>query len=140
MGMSPEQARRWAQTRQKGRTRFVWLIGVLGWGLAMGLCFPVAVAAVGSFLPDNIMPGWERLPVLLAWSLIICPIAGYFVGLCCWQAAESQYARATQLDRTEQALDRAEGLLERWEKVTPREGISDNRPAAEPAAAPDPAA
>jgi hypothetical protein len=79
-----------------GRTRYVWLVGVLGWGLAMGFCVPLVVAAVGFWIP--VVPGPERLPVLLAWSLILFPIGGYFVGVCTWSATEGQYERATRDD------------------------------------------
>jgi hypothetical protein len=119
--MSPEQVKRWEKTRRMGRTHFVWLFGVLGFGLTMGVCLPVAIAAVGSYLPGNIVPGWERLPYSLSVCLILSPLVGYFAGLTMWQVTESQYARATQLERTEQVLDRAENLLDQLEKVGPRE-------------------
>jgi hypothetical protein len=115
--MSPKQVKRWARTRQMGRTRYVWLIGVLGFGLTLGVCLPVAIAAVGSWLPGKIVPGWERLPVHLVGCLIVCPIGGYFFGVCMWRAVESEYERATQFHPTERVLDRAEELLERWEKA-----------------------
>jgi len=96
MGMSPGQVKRWAKTRRMGRTQFVWLFGVLGFGLTMGFCLPVASVAVGSYLHVPFMPGWERLPNLIALCLIISLIGGYFCGLCIWWRAESQYDRATR--------------------------------------------
>lgn len=96
MRMSPKQIRRWAKTRQMGRTRFVWLIGVLGWGLISGLCFPLVIAVVGSAYP--VVPGWERYPVNLAMSLLLFPIGGYFFGVCTWWVTEREYQRATRVD------------------------------------------
>jgi hypothetical protein len=79
-----------------GRTRYVWLIGVLGWGLTMGICLPLVVAAVGSWLP--VVPSWDQLPFLFTRSLIICPIGGYFFGLFTWAATEAQYEKSTRDD------------------------------------------
>lgn len=46
MGMTQKQREKWAKTRQMGRTRFVWLTGVAGWGLE------------GDQTHGNIVPEW----------------------------------------------------------------------------------
>ena len=61
-----------------GRTRYIWLVGVLGWGVATGSMWAVAMAA---------MQGWDRLPVLLAIALVGFPIGGYFFGAWVWKAS-----------------------------------------------------
>jgi hypothetical protein len=87
--MNPKQRERWAKTRQMGRTRFVWLVGVLGWGVSVGIGWSLAMAAVN---------GWDRLPVLLPIALIGFPIGGYFFGTLTWRWSEKQYEQATRDD------------------------------------------
>ncbi|QEL19011.1 hypothetical protein [Limnoglobus roseus] len=72
MEMTPKQAKRWATTRAKGRSRFIWFNGVLVWGLTMAVVWPVAMAAV---------QGWDRLPLLMACAIVGFPIAGYYFGV-----------------------------------------------------------
>jgi hypothetical protein len=76
-----------------GRSRYIWLFGVLFWGLGTGILWPVLMAA---------MQGWERFPTLLVYGLVAFPIGGYFVGVITWRMAEAQYTRATQ-DETNDA-------------------------------------
>jgi hypothetical protein len=46
MAMSPKQLKKWAKTRQMGRARYIWLYGVLGWGLMTGVSWSVAMGAM----------------------------------------------------------------------------------------------
>jgi hypothetical protein len=82
MKMSRQQLDNWAEIRQKGRTRYVWLNGVLCWGLPTGVLWAVAMAA---------MEGWNRLPLLLAFAIIGFPIGGFFFGWWNWKMAEGRY-------------------------------------------------
>lgn len=85
--MSQKQLVNWAKTRQKGRARYVWLNGVLTWGLTTGVLWAIAMAA---------MQGWERLPLLLALAVICFPIGGFFYGMWTWKMAENQYQQASR--------------------------------------------
>ena len=87
MGMNPKQVERWARIRQMGRTRYIWLHGVLGWGLTVGVVWAVIMAA---------SRGWDRLPILLALAVIGFPIGGYFFGVVTWKTSEKQFAEATR--------------------------------------------
>lgn len=87
MKMSQKQLVNWAKTRQKGRARYVWLNGVLTWGLTTGVLWAIAMAA---------MQGWERLPLLLALAVICFPIGGFFYGMWTWKMAENQYQQASR--------------------------------------------
>lgn len=62
--MTPRQMERWANMRARGRTRFVWLVGVCGWGVTVGLAW----AAIMAF-----RQGWDQLPFLLPVALIVFP-------------------------------------------------------------------
>jgi hypothetical protein len=90
--LTEKQIARWEKTRKMGRARYIWLVGVLGWGVATGSMWAVAMAA---------MQGWERLPVLLAMALVGFPIGGYFFGMWVWKASESQYQQALAEKRKE---------------------------------------
>lgn len=85
MAMNAKQLERWANIRRGGRTRYIWVQGVLGWGLSMGIFWPLAMAFV---------QGWDRLPIMLPLALIGFPIGGYFFGAWTWRVSEAQYQRA----------------------------------------------
>jgi len=87
MRMTQQQAERWARTRQKGRKRFVWVHGVLGWGLPMAITCPVLLA---------VFQGWERLPLNLPIALVLFPIGGYWFGAWMWRFGEQKYQQALQ--------------------------------------------
>ena len=84
MAMNAKQAERWAKSRQRGRTRYIWVNGVLGWGVTMGLVWPIAMAA---------QQGWQHLTGLLPIALVGFPIGGYFFGVWTWRVYESQFDR-----------------------------------------------
>lgn len=87
MKMTQKQLENWARIRQRGRTRYIWLNGVLYWGLSTGVLWAVTMAAV---------QGWDRLPRLLAFAVIGFPIGGIFFGLWTWKLAEDRYQQASQ--------------------------------------------
>ena len=83
--MTSRQMQRWAKTRAKSRTRFVWLMGVVAWGLPTAIGWSVAMAA---------FQGWERLPLLLLNALVLFPIGGYWFGGSLWRKCEGLYEQA----------------------------------------------
>lgn len=85
MGMTPDQIKQWSKTRRMGRTRYVWLYGVLRWGLTVGVVWAVVMAA---------FQGWERLPILLALAVVGFPMGGYLFGVVTWRQNEGQYEQA----------------------------------------------
>jgi hypothetical protein len=84
MKMSQRQVERWERTRRMGRTKLIWLYGVLGWG--------VSVAVSWSMLMSWIR-GWDRLHVLLPLALVIFPLGGFFFGIVAWRSSESRCAK-----------------------------------------------
>jgi hypothetical protein len=82
MKMTPRQVEGWSKTRAKGRTRFVWLTGVVSWGVPVAIIWSVAMAS---------FKGWDRFPHLLRIALILFPIAGYWFGSYVWRKSEEQY-------------------------------------------------
>ena len=87
MGMTHQQREKWAKTRQMGRARFVWLIGVAGWGLPTGILWSIMMA---------FMQGWSKLPLYLVLAVIGFPIGGYFFGQRIWKKGEENFRQANQ--------------------------------------------
>jgi hypothetical protein len=80
--MTKRPAERWAVTRAKGRTRFIWLVGVALWGPITGVLWSVIM---------HLLLGWKLLRIFLPGALIIFCIAGYFFGAWTWQPSEDDY-------------------------------------------------
>jgi hypothetical protein len=76
---------RWEKTRSKGRSRFVWLVGVTLWGITTGILWALAMAWID---------GFDKLPILLALALFGFPIGGYFFGAWMWNKIEAEYRKA----------------------------------------------
>jgi hypothetical protein len=83
MAMNPKQFERWARTRAKGRARFIWIDGVIGWGLTM------AVILLPLFALTN---GWGPVQRSLPFALVLFPVVGYGWGVRMWHLSERQYA------------------------------------------------
>ena len=76
--MNEKQFRRWAKTRQKGRTHFIWVRGVLICG--------VLATVLNLFLWSN-----NVSPLLAIILVIIGCICGYFWGVWMWELIEKRY-------------------------------------------------
>lgn len=87
MKMSPKQFEKWAKIREKGRTRYIWVNGVLGWGLTTGVLWAVVMAA---------LQGWKHLALFLTLAAIGFPIGGYFFGRWTWSLFEKQFEQASR--------------------------------------------
>ncbi|MEN9491217.1 MAG: hypothetical protein RJA63_1666 [Pseudomonadota bacterium] len=74
--------RKWEVTRAKGEKRFVWVNGVLGWGLLTATLF-------SAFMVGFNDASWATILV----AFLIFPAGGYFWGVAVWRIAEGQYAK-----------------------------------------------
>ena len=72
-----------------GRTKFIWLRGVVGWGIATALIWSLVMAA---------WHGFQTLPIYLGGAIILFPVGGYFWGVWVWRLSERQYLEATKKD------------------------------------------
>jgi hypothetical protein len=72
--------RRWVQTRLRGRQRYVWVHGVVGWGIlfALGQCG-------GLFLSGRFHP------VVTLAIVAYSAVGGYFVGAAEWKHNEEAH-------------------------------------------------
>ena len=80
----PRSLQKWAETRQKGKWRFVCITGVLAWGLPM---FVVMTFFVNRRTEVPLTPG--RIAV----SAILWIIGGFFFGLSTWALSERKYRK-----------------------------------------------
>jgi hypothetical protein len=92
-----EKWSRWERTRSGGRTRFIWLWGVVAWGVPWGVLMTGFLAALATDRHQAV--SW-----IIALPLPLGPIGGYFFGVVLWHRVESQYLSALQLaeDRAQQ--------------------------------------
>jgi hypothetical protein len=72
--------RRWERVRARGRRRYIWTRGVLGWGGLMTLGF-----CLGNWLND----GFDFAPAAATTGL--CAAGGYFMGVVKWKHNEEAY-------------------------------------------------
>jgi hypothetical protein len=84
MPMADKQRDKWAKTRPMGRTKFVLLNGVLGWGVSVAVGWSVAMTAMNG--------RWDRFPLTFLIAIIGFPIGGYFVGRVMWAQPEKAFA------------------------------------------------
>ena len=88
--MTKKERERWEKVRKMGRTRYVWVMGVLGWGVTVGVAWSVGMTAMSG--------DWDRLPLTLGIALVGFPIGGWFFGHFTWKAAEKRYEKALAED------------------------------------------
>ena len=84
--MTEKQFAKWAKTRKMGRERFIWLHGVLIWGISTAILWSIFMM---------VSQGFNTLPLNLAIALILFPIGGYFWGILMWKLSEKKYNEAT---------------------------------------------
>ena len=83
--MDVAKKKKWAKTREQGRTAYVLKYGVIGWGIPTAVMFSIVLAAI---------QGWDRIWILLVVSLIFFPIGGIAFGILTWKASEAKYQKA----------------------------------------------
>lgn len=80
---------KWERTRCAGRKRYVWRIGVLGWG---SLMFLVMTPYLYFQAYGSTWPSFTNLPIaLIAFSALAWLIAGYCFGSTMWSTMERSY-------------------------------------------------
>ncbi len=89
---SPAQREHWQRWRwiSRGKKSFVLRVGVIGWG---GLMFVVFTAS--DLHRDTACPHGVIYYVLdVAVNLVLCPVAGYFVGLAMWRVFQKKFSES----------------------------------------------
>lgn len=93
MPMTEKQRAKWAVTRQKGRTRFVLLNGVLGWGVSVAVGWSVAMTAVNG--------QWDRFPLTFLIAIVGFPVGGYVMERFLWAQQEREFQKAERAPESE---------------------------------------
>lgn len=75
---------KWEKTRKKGKNRFIWINGVLGWG--------VTTAILWSSMMEVFEPS-EEIWVRPLIALVVFSIGGIAFGHLIWNQAEKKYAQ-----------------------------------------------
>lgn len=85
--------RHWEALRATGRRRFVWGVGVLGWGVVNALLWAVTFELVrGGFLRQSFsLAGWLKI---LATALVLFPAGGYLWGVWVWKIMDRRRIHA----------------------------------------------
>lgn len=78
----------WARTRNTGRTRYIFLRWVIGWGGLFAFAMSLGFLLKGASWPVVVYTWCVSLP------------AGYLMGVFYWRAAEREYAGAEQKNLT----------------------------------------
>jgi hypothetical protein len=74
----------WQEVRSKGRTRYIWVRGVLGWGVTTGIL--VALYNNWNFP--------EKLITAILVNMIFFPIGGYIWGVWTWGTLERKFLKS----------------------------------------------
>lgn len=83
----PLEWRKWAVIRARGSRRFIFLAGVLGWGLPVAILWAALTSQMASV---------EEFVSFLIPAIVLFPIGGYVWGLLMWKWLELRFARATR--------------------------------------------
>lgn len=91
--MNKEKWKKWEKVRAKGRTRFIWLNGVVGWGIPLAVTGPALTVLWrdAGFVIERFP--WGSFLRLLPSSLIVASLGGYFYGVLMWEIAERMYRK-----------------------------------------------
>jgi hypothetical protein len=81
----PREWRKWADIRARGSRRFIFLAGVLGWGLPVAILWAALTSRMASV---------EEFVTFLIPAIVLFPIGGYVWGLLMWKWMELRFARA----------------------------------------------
>ena len=88
----------WAKTRSIGRTKYIWLYGVVAFGVPAGI--------VAAFVAAWGKPA-EELYSTMRINLIMFPIGGYWYGAHMWKTWEAKYSDYRQKLRESGDSDRS---------------------------------
>ena len=84
---TPKQDEAWKKLRSQGENLYILHYGVLRWGIITAFLFSVLRLALSN--PKSS----EEIIITFILSIILFPIAGYFVGLYTWRKNETQHER-----------------------------------------------
>lgn len=78
---------KWEAIRAKGRIRFIWINGFIGWGITTALLWSLAMRFIQP--SENF---WVR-PLI---ALVLFPIGGLLWAYAVWRGSEKKYLQAVK--------------------------------------------
>lgn len=82
------ELKEWRQTRESGRTRYIFRRWVIGWGGLLACAMSLGLLLKGASWP------------VFVFSWIAFLVGGYLMGVLYWRGAEREYADTEQKSRT----------------------------------------
>ncbi len=92
-GRTDEWRRQWEQTRELGRSRFIWTHGVLQWGGFM-FCFSFALFQHSHY--GKVFSTEGNLAFRLMLALLVWTFVGYLYGRSRWRRNEQEYGKGPE--------------------------------------------
>jgi hypothetical protein len=83
-----ERRQAWLQIKAKGRKRYVWRTGVMGWGLPVFVIFTPAMLIFG---PRTHQLSKAEIAGAIIFSLLGWIVGGYLFGLSMWKTFDKKY-------------------------------------------------
>jgi len=83
-----ERRQAWLQIKAKGRSRYVWRTGVIGWGLPVFAIFTPLMLILN---PGTHPWFWGEIAGISVFSFLVWMLAGYFFGRLMWKTLDKRY-------------------------------------------------
>ena len=93
--MNQVQKERWEKARAKGRDHFVWMVGVLRWGIISGSVISTMMYLNRNAWDINALFGMKYVSHL-SFSLLLFSVFGYVWGRMVWSLTEKKYLATTK--------------------------------------------
>lgn len=90
--MNSRQRMKWAETRKMGRKKFVWIRGVLYWGVSTSVLWTMLSFYLDSEFDIVINSNINHLGRFIIF-LLVFSVIGYFWGSYIWRVSERRYNR-----------------------------------------------
>ncbi len=95
--MNQIQKERWERARAKGRGHFVWMVGVLRWGLISGFVISTMMYLQRNSWNVELLFGMEYVSQL-SFKLLLFAAFGYVWGRMVWSLTEKKYLAETNME------------------------------------------
>ncbi|MBS4537486.1 hypothetical protein GOQ27_03375 [Clostridium sp. D2Q-11] len=88
--MKEKQFHKWTELREKGKTKYVWIYGVIFWGIPVAILSEILVQLLDGNYSFGFLYNNDFYYKFLG-RLIIFSIAGIFYGLSSWKSNEKKW-------------------------------------------------
>jgi len=88
--MNEIQRQRWEQVRAKGQDNFIWMTGVLRWGILSGSVISTLMYLFKHNWNVSVLLGMDFV-TYLSFSLLLFSVFGYLWGRLVWWLTEKKY-------------------------------------------------